>query len=172
MNNGNEQIQNENIEPAQEEQEVQITDIKVTVEDVTQEGTGSDSAIYPLTQVINALNAALTAENHQDPTAWLSSLENPANARTLSVDASIYLVNRALRLLIAERRDIPVEDRNGALLSIVDANDTGAWIKAMQAITIKVLVKYNIGSGGFVAADELAKEREASEITAPEAGDQ
>lgn len=145
---------------------VDVPGITVTVTDAPAEE--SETTVYPITKVFLALSEELAAAGHKNPEAWISSIENPAQAATVTTGNAIYLVNRALRLLIGERRDIPVGDRNAALLGIIDSAYTEEWIKSLKIMTIAVMVNFDVGAPGFVAADEFAKEREASEIVAPE----
>lgn len=127
-----------------------------------------DVTKLPITQAMGRLIDLLTAANHPEPEAWTLTMENPANVVTLDVHQTIFLVNRALRLLLTERRDIPVDERTQALLGIVNSDNIDRWLETLEKATVPVMVKYNVGKPGFIKADELAREREAQGITAPE----
>lgn len=121
--------------------------------------------------VLGTLINKLTAAGHTAPEDWLGSFENPPLGSKTDTKAAIYLVNRALRLLITERRDIPEADRYGALYALVDSTELDPWIQALEAVTIPVLVKYTVGKAGLVKVDENApteKEVAQSVILSPE----
>lgn len=127
-----------------------------------------DVTQLPITQAMGRLIDLLTAANHPEPEAWTLTMENPANVIALDVHQTIFLVNRALRLLLTERRDIPVDERTQALLGIVNIDNIDRWLQTLEKATVPVMVKYNVGKPGFIKADELARERESEGITAPE----
>ncbi len=112
---------------------------------------------HELALVIGGLVEELKKAGHPDPEMWISSLENPSEGSQTDAKAGIFLVNRAIRLLITERRDIPEADRSGSLLTIVDATDIPSWINMLKQLVVPVMVKYNVGVPGLVKADENAQ---------------
>lgn len=127
----------------------------------TQEAPPSEIAL-----VLGTLINKLTAAGHKAPEEWLGSFENPPLGSHTDTKAAIYLVNRALRLLITERRDIPEADRYGALFSLVDSTELTPWIEALSKVTIPVMVQYNVGIAGLVKVDENAPtEKEVAQAT-------
>lgn len=129
------------------------------------------AAVPELALVLGGLVDVLTKAGHPEPEAWMGSLENPSEGKQTDTKAGIFLANRALRLLITERRDIPEADRSGALLSIVDATDVPAWLNVLKPLVVPVIVKYNVGKPGLVKADETAvstEQQEAQQVLSPE----
>lgn len=107
---------------------------------------------------VRALQQALIDAEHFDANAFLTSIENGIFSPGIEEAQCIFLINRALRLLIIERRDVPEVDRNAALMGIVDCKDVAAWLPPLVAATIPTLVKYKIGNPGitFTPGEEPA----------------
>ena len=107
---------------------------------------------------VRAFQQALIDAEHFDPNAFLTTIENGIFSPGIEEAQCIFLINRALRLLIIERRDVPEVDRNAALMGIVDCKDVAAWLPPLVAATIPTLVKYKIGNPGitFTPGEEPA----------------
>ena len=131
----------------------------------------ADEKPTEIAKVLGTLINKLTEAGHTAPEEWLGSFENPPLGSMTDTKASIYLVNRALRLLITERRDIPEADRYAALFSLLDVIEIDPWIEALSKVVIPVMVKYTVGKAGLVKVDENApteKEVAQAAILSPE----
>lgn len=144
-----------------DEAAVQASAEEPAVEDVAFREVNSTPG--PLALTLGSLIEELTKAGHPEPERWLETLENPPKSKEVDVKGAIYLTNRALRVLITERRDIPEADRSGALLSIVDAHEVQPWLDTLKPLTIPVLAKYNVGTPGLVKeSPEVVAAREAA----------
>lgn len=122
-------------------------------------------------EVVSKLQAALAEAGHPDVDGFLSSIDNAIFTPGIDEGQCIFLINRALRLLVIERRDIPEADRNAALVGVVDTKFADEWLKPLKAVTIPVMVANNIGAPGlkFKEGEEpgwLLRAREASAAAA------
>lgn len=98
---------------------------------------------------VRTLQQALIDGKHPNPDGFLTSIDNAIFTPGIDEAQCIFLVNRALRLLIIERRDVPEQDRNAALMGVIDTKDLAAWLPPLVATTIPVLAAHNIGEPGL-----------------------
>lgn len=99
--------------------------------------------------VIVVLQEAMSAAGLEDNHSWLSTLENGIFSPGIQEQHCIFLINRCLRLLILERRDIPEADRNVALAGIVDVVGVQFWLPAIEKVVLPIFKQYGVGVPGM-----------------------
>lgn len=99
--------------------------------------------------VINTLQEAMKRAEIEDTDSWLATLENGIFTPGITEPHCIFLVNRALRLLILERRDADEADRNVALTGLVDGKAIMFWLPAIEKVVLPFFKQYGVGVPGI-----------------------
>lgn len=90
---------------------------------------------------VEKITAALAAAGHMRPNDWTRNLHPDVYSDTVTDDAKRFLVNRALRLIIA---DVQNECTLNVRYCMVDQGALPRWFELIEATVIPCLVRHNL----------------------------